>query len=661
MAADRAGRAVLVAAGLACLAAMLTGIRLAEVLTPGLWRQAALAPVLDDPAQLVFYFSSLPRLATALLCGAGLGLAGALFQHVLRNPLASPTTLGIEAGSQLAVTVATIWAPTLLADGREFVSLGGAAVATVAVFSVSAAQGLTSLSLVLTGLVVGLFCGALSAALKLLNQEYASALFLWGGGSLVQDDWSAPAFLWPRLAVLAAVAAGVARPLALLSLGDGPARALGLPVGVARAGGLAIAVLLTSTVTAAVGAIGFVGLAAPQIAELAGARRLGARLALAAAIGAALVTAVDACVGALADRVVLPVPTGAATALFGAPLLVWLLPRVRLAAAPRVEPAGPGAARRAGASGLAWFALVIVLLIVAAILFGRTSEGWSLADLHDLAVVAPWRVPRVIAALGAGIMLATAGCLLQRLTGNAMASPEMLGLGTGVAAGLAAALLLVPALGAPARLASSALGAFTALAVLLAVGSRSRFAPDQMLLTGIALSALLDALVVSFLALGDARALQLLGFMSGSTYRADAASAAVVVAVAVLLVPLAIGLRRPLDILPLGEASARTYGLPLPAIRLAVMSLVAGLTAAAMLAVGPLSFVGLMSPHAARLLGFRRAAPQILAACLIGGAVMVAADWIGRNAIYPRQIPAGLVAALIGTPYLVWQLSRRRT
>lgn len=659
MAAERVGRAVLVAAGLACLAALLTWLRLAEVLPPALWQQAAFAPLLDDPSQLVFHFGTLPRLATAILCGAGLGLAGALFQHVLRNPLASPTTLGIEAGSQLAVTVAAIWAPALLAGGREIVSLGGAALATAAVFSVSAAGGLTSLSLVLTGLVVGLFCGALSAALKLLNQEYASALFLWGGGSLVQEDWSAPAFLWPRLAALALAAALVVRPLALLSLGDGPARALGLPVGIARGGGLVIGVLLTSTVTATVGAIGFLGLAAPQIAELAGARRLGARLVLASVIGAALVTAVDACVGALADRVVFPVPTGAATALLGAPLLVWLLPRVRLAVAPRLE-VGRVAMRRAQSSAILWLALALVLLTAAAILFGRTSTGWSLLDLQDWAVVAPWRAPRAVAALGAGMMLAAAGCLLQRLTGNAMASPEMLGLGTGVAAGLAAALLLTPALGASAQLAASAVGAFAALAVLLAVGSRSRFAPDQMLLAGIALSALLDALVVSFLALGDARALQLLGFMSGSTYRADAASAAAIVVVAALLVPAALALRRPLDILPLGEASARALGVPLPAIRLAVMALAAGLTAAAMLAVGPLSFVGLMSPHASRLMGFRRAAPQILAACLTGGAIMVAADWIGRNAIYPRQVPAGLVAALIGTPYLVRQLGRRR-
>ncbi|WP_204322338.1 iron chelate uptake ABC transporter family permease subunit, partial [Streptococcus pneumoniae] len=69
-------------------------------------------------AQLIFHFSSLPRLVAAFLCGAGLSLAGLVFQQVLRNPLASPTTLGVSAGAQLALVAATIWAPALLLTGR---------------------------------------------------------------------------------------------------------------------------------------------------------------------------------------------------------------------------------------------------------------------------------------------------------------------------------------------------------------------------------------------------------------------------------------------------------------------------------------------------------------------------------------------------------------
>jgi ferric hydroxamate transport system permease protein len=92
-----------------------------------------------------------------------------------------------------------------------------------------------------------------------------------------------------------------------------------------------------------------------------------------------------------------------------------------------------------------------------------------------------------------------------------------------------------------------------------------------------------------------------------------------------------------------------------------VMVLAAGLTAAAMLVAGPLTFVGLTGPHLARALGLRRAGPQLAGAALIGALVMVAADWVGRVAIAPRELPAGLVAALVGAPYLLRHLTRRET
>ena len=93
--------------------------------------------------------------------------------------------------------------------------------------------------------------------------------------------------------------------------------------------------------------------------------------------------------------------------------------------------------------------------------------------------------------------------------------------------------------------------------------------------------------------------------------------------------------------------------------RLAILLLTAGLTATSTLIVGPLTFIGLMAPHLARRLGAMRALPQIFAAALVGAAIMVAADWLGRTVIFPRQIPAGIVATLIGGPMLMWLLSRR--
>ena len=645
--------------GILLVALVLAAGRLASLLPPAQWWQAALRPDLDDPAQLVFAFSALPRLATAALCGAALGLAGALLQHALGNPLASPTTLGLESGGQLALTVALLGAPTLVGGGRDLVALLGGSAALAAVLLCARASGLSSVSVVLAGFVVSLFCTSLAAALKLLNEEYATVLFLWGGGSLEQSDWSVPTGLAWRLGVVGSLTALALRPLAVLTLSDDSARALGASVAALRAAALVLALLLTAMVVGAVGTIGFVGLAAPQIARLSGARLFPLRAPLAALIGAALLVGVDAALSLVTDGGAM-VPTGAATALFGAPLLLWLLPRLRLAAAPADPMPARGASigRRPGAVLLALAALLMLALAVS-LWIGRGPEGFGIADWQDLRRLVPWRVPRICVAASAGAMLAVAGLLLQRMTGNPLASPEVLGIGTGVALGVALGLVAWPQAGPAGLLLAGTSGALAATAILVAFGVRSRFQPEHVLLAGIALTSLLDVFVLTFFARGDLRTGQLLGFISGSTYRAGWAEAWTGLLAAALLVPCAAALGRILDLLPLGDEMARALGLPLGRTRFGLTALVALLTACGVLLAGPLSFVGLMAPHLARVLGLRRAAAAVLGAALVGALVMVAADWVARIAIYPRQIPAGLVAALIGLPYLLRHLGRR--
>jgi iron complex transport system permease protein len=94
-------------------------------------------------------------------------------------------------------------------------------------------------------------------------------------------------------------------------------------------------------------------------------------------------------------------------------------------------------------------------------------------------------------------------------------------------------------------------------------------------------------------------------------------------------------------------------------VRLLVLLLASVLTAMATLMVGPMSFVGLMAPHMARMLGFSRVLPQIACSALIGGALMVIADWFGRMILFPAQIPAGLLATFIGAPYFVYLLRKQ--
>ncbi|RWP79759.1 Fe(3+)-hydroxamate ABC transporter permease FhuB [Mesorhizobium sp.] len=651
--------AILLCAVLSAAAVAATVSNLTVQLPSALWLQSLTAPDIEDIRQVLVHYAFLPRLAVSLLCGAALGLAGTVLQQVLRNPLASPETVGVSAGAYLALALATLLAPSLLAYGREWVALAGAFVAISAVFALSWHKGLSPLSVVLAGLVVSLYAGAVGAALIVLRHEWLTSLFIWGAGSLGQQDWTTTLWLLPRIGAAALAIGLMVRPLTLLGLDDEGARSLGVPLGVYRFAGLAASVALIAFVVAAVGVVGFVGLAAASLARIGGARRLSQRLVMAPLIGAALLWAADQGVqlatGAQGDLL----PTGAITALLGAPLLLWLLPRLALGleVPALIEERLP----RIGRPGLvlATIGLSLLPLLGLALLYGPGPDGWTFAFGDQLQPLLSWRGPRVSAAFAAGAMLALAGLMMQRLTGNPMASPEVLGISAGAALGMMVALFSLSDAGRPAQTASATVGAFAALLVTLAIGRRAAYAPERLLLAGVALTALFDALILVLTATGDPRAVKLLNWLTGSTYGVDAGAALLTGAIAFCLLLLAPLFLRWLDMLPLGSSAVQSLGVDVPKTRLLVLLMVAALTAASTLIVGPLTFIGLMAPHLTRRLGLARALPQAAGAVLVGALIMIAADWIGRTVIFPRQVPAGLVATLIGGPVLMWLLRRR--
>ncbi len=165
-------------------------------------------------------------------------------------------------------------------------------------------------------------------------------MFLWSTGTLTQTDWSVVQRLWPRL--LLAVSrwrCRCCRPLTLMGLDDGVARNLGLALSLARLAALTLAIVLSALLVNAVGIIGFIGLFAPLLAKMLGARRLLARLMLAPLIGALILWLSDQLILWLA-QVWREVSTGSVTALIGAPLLLWLLPRLRTGTLPPAMNAG---------------------------------------------------------------------------------------------------------------------------------------------------------------------------------------------------------------------------------------------------------------------------------------------------------------------------------
>ncbi|PLZ04023.1 Fe(3+)-hydroxamate ABC transporter permease FhuB [Burkholderia sp. WAC0059] len=652
--------AVLAAAFVTALA--LSAARLEAIAPPSLWWQALRAPDPGNVRQIVVHDVWLPRIVVAWLAGATLGLAGTIFQQVLRNPLAEPMTLGVSAGAKLALTLAALWAPAAFASVPQTISLAGALAAAVTVFGLAWRTGLAPVAVAVAGLVVTLWCGSVGVALQLLHAPYLRGLFIWGGGSLVQEDWRNVAALAPRFAAGCAIAWLLLRPMTLLGLDDANARSLGLALRRLRLAALALAVMLSAAVVSAVGVIGFVGLAAPALAQLAGARRLSHRLLLAPPCGALLLWLTDQAVQPVSNALGELIPAGAASALFGAPLMLFLLARMR-----RVQPPAPAATSHAPPASHAsvrrrclLLTLVSIATIALALDFGRGVHGWHFSSVAELSRVAIWRAPREFAALAAGIMLAVAGTLMQRLTGNPLASPEVLGVSAGAALGLIALVLGVADAGHGARLAATTAGALAALAAILGFARRSGFAPQRVLLAGIAIDALFQAVVAVVIAGGGERATTLLAWLAGSTYPVtptDAALALALCAVLCALTPLA---GRTLPILSLGDASARALGMRTHRARGALLCLIALHTAAATLIVGPLSFVGLTAPHFARLAGARRPLEQILLAAPIGALSIVAADWLGRTLLMPRELPAGLVATLFGTPWLMWLLARGR-
>lgn len=656
----RFGPALLVLA-LCAVALAGTWANVAALLPAGGWWAAIVAPDHSRPADMLAAYSFAPRLVVSLLAGAALGLAGAILQQVLRNPIASPTTLGIEAGANLALSAALVWAPGLLAFGREWVTLAGGLTAIGAVLLLSRRSGFAPLVVILAGMVAGLYCASFAALLTLFESHYLAGLFLWGAGSLSQQDWDEAIFLAPRLAVVALAALLLLRPLALLGMDDAQTRSLGLSVAAARLGALLAAVALTALVVASVGCIGFIGLAAPGLARICGARRIGHWLLSSALVGASLLWATDQAVQLAAGAYGGTIPTGAVTALFGAPLLLWMIPRLRLPPGTGWNLSlGSGAGSRRTVLRLVILAALLLLALILSSLLGRGLEGWSLALPGDPA--SPWalRLPRAVSALSGGVLLAVAGCMLQRLTANPMASPEVMGVSAGAAGGLTVALFLLAEVGRVEQTLAASLGAFLALLVLLLLGRMSRGNPERVILAGIAVGALLDAFVSVLLASGDPRAVLLFNWMTGSTYGIGASAAAISVFGALGLLALLPLVRRWLDVLPLGEEASRALGMPVTLGRMALLVFAAVATALATLLVGPLSFVGLVAPHAARLLGLRRPLGELYGAALIGALIMVAADFLGRNLAFPWQMPAGLIASMIGAPAFLWLLSRKQ-
>jgi len=316
----------------------------------------------------------------------------------------------------------------------------------------------------------------------------------------------------------------------------------------------------------------------------------------------------------------------------------------------------------------ALLAFVLVAAIAASLLVAvpGASTGEALAALAGggrpevATIVLGIRLPRLALALAVGAALALAGAALQALLANPLADPFLLGISGGGAAAATAAYALLPiaALGLVPAAAMAGAACATTVVWWMARGPLGP-SPTRMLLAGVAVNAATSALILALLAVAPSpRLAGALAITMGSF--ASASPAAVLWLLPYLLLPAAVLLHhgRDLGLLALGEESAAALGVELVAVRRTVFLAAAALCGGAVAFAGVIGFIGLVTPHLARLVWGFEPRRLFLRSALAGAALTAFGDLVARRALAPVELPVGVVTAVLGVPFFVALLRR---
>jgi len=283
----------------------------------------------------------------------------------------------------------------------------------------------------------------------------------------------------------------------------------------------------------------------------------------------------------------------------------------------------------------------------------------SLSPLRD-AIVWELRLPRVLAALGIGAGLALSGTVMQVLTRNPLADPFLLGLSSGAALGAVTFLLLGAALLMPV---GAFIGSVTALALALSIAALLGGAtPSRAILAGICIAAVasaLTSLLIFWSATGDSYR-EILSWLMGSLSGTTWGDAGIVGLSLVVCSPLILLSGRGLDAFAFGESGAIGLGIDIGRLRWSLLGATALLTGIMVAIGGAIGFVGLVVPHMVRLVVGSRHRVLLPTSMLVGALFMLWSDTAARSLFDPRELPVGIVTALIGAPVFLLILLRYR-
>lgn len=323
--------------------------------------------------------------------------------------------------------------------------------------------------------------------------------------------------------------------------------------------------------------------------------------------------------------------------------------------------------RRGLALGLALLLGAAAMVVLGAGV-GSTGLDSVLQARHDAVawqILRDIRLPRTLGAWAAGALLGLAGAVAQGLFRNPLADPYLLGSSSGAALGVALALALFGASPFAAHVlvrlgltGAAFVGAIGGVLLTLALAN-GVLHTLRLLLAGVIVGVVLGAArdLVTLAVPDILQAMQ--AFMLGSTGFVGWTACGVMLALLLPLLALAWALGRMLDGLALGEATAASLGLPLAAMRAALVAVLALATGAAVAQTGLIAFVGLAAPHLVRSIAPTPHGRLVVLAALMGGLLLMAADVLARWLIAPQELPVGVLTAVLGGSYLLWLMHRR--
>nr|WP_200900291.1 iron ABC transporter permease [Rubrobacter aplysinae] len=291
----------------------------------------------------------------------------------------------------------------------------------------------------------------------------------------------------------------------------------------------------------------------------------------------------------------------------------------------------------------------------------RTLLGLQTGDPSNAFIVETLRLPRALVALTVGAALAVSGALLQGLTRNPLAAPDIIGINAGAALVAVTLIVALPSVSSVYLPPAAFCGALMVALLLYLLAWRGHSSPMRLILIGIGLSAMAQALTWLMIVSGNVQELsRALVWLTGSVYARGWDELWALLPWVAVLVPFALLHARHLNALGLGDEVATGLGSRVELSRGLLLLASAGLAAAGVATAGTMVFVGLVAPHIARGLVGPPAGALIPTAAVTGAALVVLSDLAGRVLFAPTEIPAGIVTAVLGAPYFLYLLYRNR-